>query len=63
MPKKGDRHRAPRTDNMKCIRNKGTGKIIRVTNEYAFEQVDNGYAVLVPKQHWKAQERQEKKAA
>ena len=63
MPKKGDRHRSPRQDTMKCVRAKGYPHIERVPNDEAHQLVVTGQAVYVPKKDWKAQQRQEKKAA
>ena len=57
MPKKGDRHRAPRTDTMKCVRRNKDGLVKRVRNDAADAMVASGDFKFVPKKEWKAQER------
>jgi hypothetical protein len=43
-------------DNMKCIKNKETGNVIRVTNQQADQMVGRKWS-FVPKSEWKSQER------
>lgn len=45
---------------MKCIRNKNTKGIKRVSNEYASQMVDTGLWVYCPKQEWKHEVRDAK---
>jgi hypothetical protein len=64
MPKKGDRHRAPRQDTMKCVRTTyAPFKILRLPNKKAGKEVAGGMARYVPKKDWKAQRAEQKKAA
>lgn len=68
MPKKGDRHRSPRTDARKCVRLlkaamlSAPGEIVRVPNELAETLIADGKAEYASKKALKAQ-RAEKKAA
>jgi hypothetical protein len=43
-------------DNMKCIKNKETGNVIRVTNQQADQLVGRKWS-FAPKSEWKSQER------
>jgi hypothetical protein len=43
-------------DKIKCIKNKETGNIIRVTNQQADQMVGRKWS-FVPKSEWKSQER------
>jgi hypothetical protein len=43
-------------DNMKCIKNKETGNVIRVTNQQADQMVGRKWS-FAPKSEWKSQER------
>jgi hypothetical protein len=43
-------------DKMKCIKNKETGNIIRVTNQQADQMVGRKWS-FTPKSEWKSQER------
>lgn len=60
MPKKGDRHRSPRPETMKCVKRRD-GVVKRIRNEAANAMVATGDYKFVPKNEWKAQE--QKKAA
>jgi hypothetical protein len=43
-------------DNMKCIKNKETGNVIRVTNQQADQMVGRKWS-FTSKSEWKSQER------
>jgi hypothetical protein len=43
-------------DNMKCIKNKETGNVIRVTNQQADQMVGRKWS-FAPKSEWKSQDK------
>lgn len=45
---------------MKCVRNNIGGKVVKVSNEDAYEMVNNGKAVYVPKHVYKEQQKNDK---
>jgi hypothetical protein len=43
---------------MKCIKTNILGKIERVTNDVAFDRVNNNKAIYIPKSMWKSSHKQ-----